>query len=837
LNLQTCGYWGSEGTAVDGLDRGELASFLRLSMFWTPEREAQSAWVEHVPFAFWLVDVLRPRRIVELGAYNGVSYSAMCQAVKTLGLATSCFAIDTWKGDQHGGFYGEDLYRDFATFHDRRYSAFSQLLRSAFDDALRHFEDRSVDLLHIDGLHTYEAVKHDYESWRPKLAANAVVLFHDINVRERGFGVFRLWNEIAPGRPHFSFLHGYGLGALGHGQDYPEALRALFDANENSRAVSIIRETFGTLGRSVRIFSERSSIERELAGLKQTLTTRDRQIAEYADRDALLDRILASHSWRITRPLRFVQRLLHREWSLVLGGLRSSLSWILGTWNDLLLNFISRKGGSRFHPRFSFRTIVRLASLINVPNARKAAAYLRSGDFRLLYARVRDLVMQTKSAGISHTSDGDRGYLVSHPELTQRLRPQLDAFVSVVIPAYNAGSEFYWLIRKLRQQKGLRGIEIIVVDSGSTDDTVTIAETLGCKVICIPKAQFSHSFSRNRGAEEATGDLLLFMVQDAHPIGDYWLYGLASCLLQTCGESRLTALSCAEYSRYDSEVLYDGLIDTHYNFLGCRHSDRVGSFIGSTHVELRTQGQLSDVACLIRRDVFDAYKFEGRYAEDLTLGIRLIRDGHRIAMLSSIPVIHSHRRPAAYYLRRVFVDVIFLADGFPDFVYPRVDSIWGTLLAAFALHKALPKLSPSADVTPDKTLRSVIAKLQCWTPPSVTEHLTDQNDFGFPPFGDWVARVVRGAHDTNRASVHQCTSQFKAAFLTRLSNLGAYIASVYPALDSSLTDEINDAVEKTLAMTLGAQIAFLYLTAKSGAPIDANSELVMELRDLLVEGV
>jgi len=134
-------------------------------MLWMPERQAPSAWVEHVPFAFWLVDVLRPRTIVELGTHNGVSYSAMCQAVKSLSLATACFAVDTWKGDAHAGFYSEDVYRDLTAFHDRRYSAFSRLIRSSFDDALHYFEDDSIDLLHIDGLHTYEAVRHDYQSW------------------------------------------------------------------------------------------------------------------------------------------------------------------------------------------------------------------------------------------------------------------------------------------------------------------------------------------------------------------------------------------------------------------------------------------------------------------------------------------------------------------------------------------------------------------------------------------------------------------------------------------------------------------------------------------------
>jgi GT2 family glycosyltransferase/predicted nucleic acid-binding Zn-ribbon protein len=433
--VQPLNSWETEGSAVDGIEQSALTPLHRFSMFWTPERQAPSGWVEHVPFAFWLVDVLRPRRIVELGTHNGVSYSAMCQAVKALGVATSCFAIDTWKGDEHASFYGEEVYLDFQAFHDHRYSAFSQLVRSTFDEALRHFEDGSIDLLHIDGLHTYEAVRHDYESWSPKLAANAVVLIHDTNVRERDFGVFRLWHEITAGRPHFTFLHGYGLGVLGRGQEYPVALRALFDASENPRLVSAIREIFATLGRSVRILSERPRLDQslsqhatELARLREALATREdglatlnqrladstgeigslrqalatredglaalnqrladstreigslrqaldareselarlerqltdetgkadarknelisleekltdsaaeidslrdalgireRQIEEQADRDALLRRILASHSWRITRPLRFGGRLLRGEWSLAFAGFGS----------------------------------------------------------------------------------------------------------------------------------------------------------------------------------------------------------------------------------------------------------------------------------------------------------------------------------------------------------------------------------------------------------------------------------------------------------------------------------------------------------------------------------
>ncbi|TKT77655.1 class I SAM-dependent methyltransferase [Aquamicrobium sp. LC103] len=216
-----------------------------------PDRVAQSAWIEHVPFMFWLVDALRPGRFVELGVHNGISYCAACQAIELLHLDCSCYAIDSWKGDEHAGFYGEEVYADLAAYHDPRYAAFSRLVRANFDMAAAHFEDGSIDLLHIDGLHSYDAVAHDFETWRPKLAPNAVVLFHDTNVRERDFGVFRLWAEIAADRPHFEFLHGHGLGVLGMGDDFPRALEALFAAGRTAEGREGVRTIFAHLGQAV----------------------------------------------------------------------------------------------------------------------------------------------------------------------------------------------------------------------------------------------------------------------------------------------------------------------------------------------------------------------------------------------------------------------------------------------------------------------------------------------------------------------------------------------------------------------------------------------------------
>ena len=237
-------------------------------LFWPMSRTGvPSAWITHVPFAHWLVAAQRPRSIVELGTHNGVSYSAFCEAVQRLGLDCRCLAVDTWRGDEHAGHYGEEVFASLSAFHAQRYAGFSELLRSTFDDALGYVPDGSVDLLHIDGLHTYEAVRHDWKSWHPKLAPGAVVLFHDTNVRERGFGVWRLYDELAAEHPNFEFLHGHGLGLVAP-QPGPviAALAALDGAG-----TAALRERFAILGERWRGTIVADMIRQHATGLQYRL--------------------------------------------------------------------------------------------------------------------------------------------------------------------------------------------------------------------------------------------------------------------------------------------------------------------------------------------------------------------------------------------------------------------------------------------------------------------------------------------------------------------------------------------------------------------------------------
>jgi|GEM_PF-782926 len=219
-------------------------------------------WAGHIPFAMYLVGALRPRIFVELGTHYGDSYLAFCQAVQALALPTQCHAVDTWRGDDDAGHYGADVLAAVRAVHDPHYSNFSTLHQMTFDEALDRFADQSIDLLHIDGLHTYEAARHDFETYMPKLSRRAIVLFHDVAVAD--FGVHRYWQELKTQYKTFDFAHSHGLGVLAFGPEIAEEIAPLFNADATTAEAT--RAYFHRLGDLVvEDFQRRQRFEAEVA--------------------------------------------------------------------------------------------------------------------------------------------------------------------------------------------------------------------------------------------------------------------------------------------------------------------------------------------------------------------------------------------------------------------------------------------------------------------------------------------------------------------------------------------------------------------------------------------
>ncbi len=324
-------------------------------------------WSGHLPFANDLIAELRPTLLVELGTHYGESYFGFCQSVAEHRLPCLCYAVDDWRGDAHSLFYGEEVFDDVRRHNDTFYKAFSYLLRSSFDAALQQFGDETIDLLHIDGLHTYEAASHDFRTWLPKVKPGGVILLHDIAVRHADFGVWRLWNELASEFPEtFAFSHGWGLGMVRKpgGDIEPAALRLLFDAPPGvqervrhyysmyaSQLEGMLRsdvEQCGPLASSEfarlqselaaanaermvaaaevsQLASERNEARRELKRLEQIVAAAKPRQANGDDsviaalqksletERAIRAGIEGSLSWRVTRPARTLMRMLRTK--------------------------------------------------------------------------------------------------------------------------------------------------------------------------------------------------------------------------------------------------------------------------------------------------------------------------------------------------------------------------------------------------------------------------------------------------------------------------------------------------------------------------------------------
>lgn len=183
-----------------------------------------SAWTGHRAFAEWLIAERKPNVVVELGVDYGYSLFVMASALKLANPEGRMTGIDHFKGDEQTGFRNtkggvQTRLRDHGLMN-------VELIEGDFQDVAMTWTT-PIDVLHIDGLHTYDAVKSDVNAWRPHLASNGVILFHDIHVPDPKYEVKKVFDELTDGY-RLEFTHSAGLGIYTQDRDLYNLIRDEF---------------------------------------------------------------------------------------------------------------------------------------------------------------------------------------------------------------------------------------------------------------------------------------------------------------------------------------------------------------------------------------------------------------------------------------------------------------------------------------------------------------------------------------------------------------------------------------------------------------------------------
>jgi rhamnosyltransferase len=214
------------------------------------------------------------------------------------------------------------------------------------------------------------------------------------------------------------------------------------------------------------------------------------------------------------------------------------------------------------------------------------------------------------------------------------------------MPTRNAGPRFKDALDAIRRQRTEHSFELVIVDSGSQDETVRLANEAGAIVHSIEPAEFGHGRTRNMLASLARGQWLVFLTQDAVPAGELWL----SRLIAGLQEPQVAACFGRQLPRADASLL-----QVHH--LAWWYPDRPARWSMEKSVDARINRLFySHVNSACKREVWEAIRFDERLvmSEDQEWSRRVLLAGWEIAYEPSAVVIHSHDHGLRQAFRRHF---------------------------------------------------------------------------------------------------------------------------------------------------------------------------------------
>ncbi|WP_082817983.1 class I SAM-dependent methyltransferase [Variovorax boronicumulans] len=632
-----------------------------------------SAWLGHIPFGAWIVESLRPRVLVELGTHYGHSYFSFCQAVARARLNTKCYAVDLWEGDEHAGSYGEEVFSSVNS-KNAQFETFSRLLRMTFDDAVKYFSDGSIDLLHIDGLHTYEAVKHDFESWKSKLSRHAIVLFHDINVRERDFGVWRLWEELSGAYPTIEFLHSHGLGVLFYGVDQSPIAVSLMKSFGTEAGRAYITRLFGELGRMIEVDRKVSDLSRTLtekaesfvtaaAESKNQVTARDEHIAQLLLRNAAAANLLATKEAQISQFEKHAEVLRADRVKREAEWVNSQLLLDQALQREAALNASLQEvwASTSWKASSPIRWMgARVANMRAVKRLSLPASEAAGGRLRLARAVGRVLVQEgisgLKRRIVNFDQSGYAARTHTDPALEQRQTRYTVArhseTVDVIVCVHNALSDVKNCLSSLVAHT-LPPYRIIVVDDGSDEETKNyLADFVRSQggVLVRHEVARGYTLAANAGIRASDGKFIVLLNSDT-VVSSQWLDRMIECATSDPRIGMVGPLSNTA-SWQSVPRIFDEAGDWSSNPLpsGIAISDMAQRVAMTSRRSYPRVGFLNGFCLLIRREqlsdvgLFDEENFGKGYGEENDLCVRAFSKGWQLAVADDVYVFHAQSK-------------------------------------------------------------------------------------------------------------------------------------------------------------------------------------------------
>ena len=213
--------------------------------------------------------------------------------------------------------------------------------------------------------------------------------------------------------------------------------------------------------------------------------------------------------------------------------------------------------------------------------------------------------------------------------------------VSIIILTKNAGEGFATLLQRLFSQKFDGNYEIIVIDSGSIDGTPEIAQSFPVKIVRIKPEEFHHGGTRNLGAEQASGRILVYITQDALPLHDNWLQKLTDDFKDPQVAMAVGRQIPWQNTKPPEKFFYSYYFPEHKIEVVCDASDYY-----------RDNMFISNVNSAIKRDVWQQFKFSEDIvmAEDKEFAKRILLAGWKIVYRPDAVLHHAHD----FSLRSIF---------------------------------------------------------------------------------------------------------------------------------------------------------------------------------------